>query len=374
MLLGIPYHVAMAYRIEQPWILNSGEGAVAFNWIAQAIHTFRMPAFFVIAGYFAALLLARRAPGEWLRNRVTRLGLPMIAALLTLNPLLNLICELSNFGWRDALGSWDHNSSTSGGYWIRHLWFLIVLLYLSAAAALLCRLFPRLRDATLGQRMDDRLARNLPVTIIVTAILLGIWQGAAIEYFYIAGLATQLPQQILRIDQLIEFTPWFILGCILARAPALKAALYRFSPTIIILAFGTLALDIAFREALWPPYGRFLDTLAAVSLTQLLIAAIKRIADRPSPAVQALVQASFVIYLFHLPITAALVVFAGPHLAIALALKAPLFMALTLALSWVCWLVVRRSPLLRFLYDGVPPSASPAPAPLATRQLGREGA
>lgn len=372
MLLGIPYHVAMAYRADLPWIMSSVEGGPVWTWIAQAIHSFRMPAFFLIAGYFAALLLARRAPGEWLGGRFTRLGVPFIAALLTLNPLLNLICELSNFGWRDALGSWDHNSSTSGGYWVRHLWFLIVLLYLSTAAALICRFSPRIAQARLAPRLDDRLARHLALSLIAIAILLGLWEGAAIEYFYIFGFAINGYQQILRLDQLIEFTPWFALGCILARAPALKAAVCRFSPALILFALVTLTLDIALRDQLWAPYGRFLDTLAGVSLTQVLIATVKRIADRPSPAVQALVRASFVIYLFHLPIIAALVVFVGPHLPMPLALKAPLFMVLTLALSWGCWLVVKRSPILRLLYDGLRSPVAPAPVPLATRHLGRQ--
>jgi glucan biosynthesis protein C len=366
MLLGIPYHVAMAYRQDMPWIVTSGERAMAFNWIAQTIHTFRMPAFFFIAGYFAMLLLARRSPRHWLQSRFARLGVPFIAALLTLNPLLNLICELSNFGWPDALASWDHNSATSGGYWIRHLWFLIVLLYLSSAAALVCRLFPSLHSAALAPRTDQWLARHIVPVVIATAVLLGIWQGVMIELFYIGGFATNGYQQILRLDQLIEFAPWFLLGCVVARAPALKNATYRLSPTLILFALTTLALDLALREQLWPPYGRFLDTLAAVSLTQLLIATIKRIADRPSRTVTALVDASFVIYLFHLPILAALVVFAGPHLAIPLGFKALLFMGLTFALSWCCWLIVKRWPLLRLLYDGMRLPAAPQPATAPT--------
>jgi len=317
MLLGIPYHVAMAYRADAVWILSSGEGAGYFNHLAQVIHVFRMQAFFVIAGYFAALLLARRTPGEWLRGRARRLIVPFFAAILTLNPLLNLLCELSNLGWREALLSWEHESTTSGGYWIRHLWFLIVLLYLSAAAALLCHLLPRLSIANLPARWDDWAARHAAPVVISVAVLLGLWEGAAIELFYMAGLATNLPQQILRIDQLIEFAPWFAIGGLIARAPAFKAAIYRFSSLLLVLTVGALAADLLWREQLWPPYGRFLDTLAALGLTQQLIAAFKRFADRPSALVRECVAASFVIYLFHLPILAGLVL-AGKAIAMPL--------------------------------------------------------
>lgn len=373
MLLGIPYHVAMAYRAGQGWIMNSGEGALALTWLAQAIHAFRMPAFFIIAGYFAALLLARREPGVWLRGRFTRLAVPFVAAIVTLNPLLNLLCELSNFQWADALRSWGHESATSGGYWVRHLWFLVVLLYCSAVAALACRLLPRLRMATLPARIDNLLARNLFWTMLATALLVGLWEAAAIELFYMGGLATNLIQAILRIDQTIEFMPYFLISCLICRAPALKAALYRFSPAIALFAIAALALDIMFRNQLWPPYGRFLDMLAAVSVTQLLIATIKRIGDRPSPLVQEMVRASFVIYLFHLPITAGLVLVAKP-LAIPVVLKALLVMGLTLAFSYAMWLLVRRSPLLLFLFDGrrARSPANTARPPLATRDLSRQ--
>jgi len=372
MLLGIPYHVAMAYRAGQGWIMNSGEGALALTWLAQAIHAFRMPAFFIIAGYFAALLLSRRAPGPWLRGRFTRLAVPFVATILTLNPLLNLLCELSNFQWAGALRSWGHESATSGGYWVRHLWFLIVLLYCSIVAALACRLLPRLSSALVPARLDNLLARNLFWTLLATAILVGIWEGAAIELFYMKGLATNLIQEILRIDQTIEFAPYFLIGCLIARAPAFRAALYRFSPATALFAIAALTLDIMFRSQLWPPYGRFLDTLAAVSVTQLLVATIKRFGDRPSPLVQEMVRASFVIYLFHLPITAGLVLVAKP-LAMPVVLKALLVMGLTLALSYGVWLLIRRSPLLLFLFDGTRarPSTGAAP-PLAARTFGRQ--
>jgi len=53
MLLGIPYHVALSYQTGQDFIVHSGEGLVGAREFADTVHLFRMPAFFVIAGYFA---------------------------------------------------------------------------------------------------------------------------------------------------------------------------------------------------------------------------------------------------------------------------------------------------------------------------------
>lgn len=354
MLLGIPYHVAMAYRANDVWIANAGEGDLAFTWLAAIIHLFRMPAFFIIAGYFASLLLSRRSPMEWLKSRFVRLGLPFLACLLTLNPLLNLFCEMSNYHiWR-ALASWERNSLVSGGYWVRHLWFIIVLLYLSGAAALLYHVAPKLAQANMSERVDRWLARNTTMAVLIVGIALGLWEAGAIELFYIAGLATNGPQELLRLDQLIEFAPWFVAGWIVARSPHFRSALYRPSAILGVVALMSATAYLLFSKDVHPMSERFIATVAAITMTQALLAGFKHFADRPHPAVKAIVASSFVIYLVHLPIIAGLVVL-GQHIAMPVVLKGTIIMVLTAAMSWGAWLVVRRSPTLRLLYDGIPP-------------------
>jgi glucan biosynthesis protein C len=351
MLLGIPYHAAMAYRAGHEWIVQSGEGAPIFTYLAQVIHLFRMPAFFVIAGFFSAMILARRSPAEWLRQRFMRLGIPLVASLVTLVPLLNLACELSNLPRSEALVSWQHNSATSGGYWVRHLWFLIVLLYLCTAAAVLARRFPGLRAGSLPPAVDGWLARRFLAMTCSAAVAIGLWEAVSIELFYMAGAATNLFQQILRLDELLAFAPYFVLGCILARAPQVRERLYRFSPAILLAAILSLGLDLVFLDAMPPPLARLVETIAALSLTQLLIALARRFADRPFPAVERLVSASFVIYLFHLPVIVILVDI-GQAVAMPLVVKVPLVMVLTLLLSWGAWRIISSSPLLRLIFDG----------------------
>ncbi|MFT3966445.1 MAG: acyltransferase family protein [Sphingobium sp.] len=355
MILGIPYHVALAFRpVGQDWIIYSPDGQGIFTYLAEFIHLFRMPAFFVIAGYFAALLLSRRAPGHWLQGRLTRLGVPFVTSLLLLVPPLNLIAELSNFSLPQALKSWQHNSAISGGYWVRHLWFIIVLLYCCTVAAALTWWRPGLAKAMVPARADGWVARNFPVALLASAMVLGLWEGGAIELFYMAGLATNLPQQILRIDELIQFAPYFLLGCLLARSPATLERVRRFSPAILILALGSTALSLATIGQFWPPVGRFIGTIAAVSLTQVVIAASRHFLDRPIPLVQRFVAASFVIYLIHMPIALFLILL-GQGIVMPVALKALSIMVLTLILSYGFWLLVERSALLSFLFNGETP-------------------
>ncbi|MPT48224.1 MAG: hypothetical protein E2598_07350 [Sphingobium sp.] len=363
MLLGIPYHLLLSYRVGENWIVRSGEGLMAAATAAEFLHLFRMPAFFIIAGYFAALLLARKDAAGWLYGRFIRLGVPLVAALLLLNPVINYICELSNFAPDAAWQSFLHESATSGGYWVRHLWFLIVLLYFSVVAAVAVMMWPRIGRALLPAWVDAFVARHAVSVWLGLAVFMGMWQATAIEAFYEAGLATNIPQQIFRLDEAIQFAPYFLIGCLLARAPMMRQKVLSVSAPVlvpIVLVAGVAAIArLFFMEniaALMSPAagfmtGRFLSAIAAMGLAQAMFALGYRFMNRPRRWVNRLVAASFVIYLFHMPIIAALVVL-GHGIMMPLGVKVALMMVLTFALSYGIWLVVERSRLLSLLFDG----------------------
>lgn len=365
MLLGLPYHVAMLYH-SGGWIVPGFYTSFALDGLSAFIHLFRMPAFFVVAGYFAALVLARREPLAWLRGRVTRLGPPLLFGLVALVPILNFLGELTTSNARVAAAQWVYQASSSGGYWVRHLWFLIVLLYLSLGAVALAALVPGLARWRLDEGADGRMAQRLPLLLVSIAVAVGLWEALAIEGFWAAGLATNLPQQILRLDDLIAAAPFFLLGALLQRSPRVLEAFGRPSWTLVVLALGATAFGLAFEEHGWPPLGRFAGAVAAIFLTQTLIAATRRFADRPNRAVDRLCAGSFVIYLVHLPILVGLYGVARLDL-LPPALGFPAILLLTAGLSWSVWLIVERVPILSLLLNGIVPARerpiSPLPAP-----------
>ncbi len=357
MLLGIPYHVALCYRPGEDWIVRTGEGVPGMNRLAEFIHLFRMPAFFLIAGYFAAMLLTRRAPGTWLRGRVKRLGIPFVATILTLVPLLNLACEFSTLPYAEALRSFRDNALTSGGYWVRHLWFIIVLLYCSAIAAALVRIVPALARGHVPPRADTMVANRLPLVLLATASIVGLWEGAAVEAFWDWGFATNLYQQILRIDEFIAYLPYFALGCLLQRMPAMQARFGQLSPTVLVIAIAATFVSMHWGGEVHPATGRFMATFAALAWTQVLVAAARTWFDRPSPTVRAVTEAAFVIYLFHMPIVIWLA-WLGQDVPVPTWGKVIAVNLLTLALSWGAWLLIRRSGTLSLAFNGV---RSPVP-------------
>ena len=86
MMLGVVIHSTLAYfPPEDPsWAFQDPEvGSEFSHLIVEFIHLFRMPAFFLLSGFFGALLWMRRTPKEMLINRFKRIVLPLLVFLIT---------------------------------------------------------------------------------------------------------------------------------------------------------------------------------------------------------------------------------------------------------------------------------------------------
>ena len=90
MLLGLVLHTAINYfpfpvqDAEQIYL--DPQHSVFFDYLVKFIHSFRMPVFFVVAGFFAAFLFERRGPASFLQHRWARIGVPLIGAWVVIYP------------------------------------------------------------------------------------------------------------------------------------------------------------------------------------------------------------------------------------------------------------------------------------------------
>jgi peptidoglycan/LPS O-acetylase OafA/YrhL len=105
MLLGVFFHAALAYgpALSQVWPTASQEQSSVMDIWAYFSHTFRMPLFFLIAGFFAALLTEKYGAIGMLKNRLRRITLPFVIFL----PLV-IIGFVVVFGW--AIENVDNKS------------------------------------------------------------------------------------------------------------------------------------------------------------------------------------------------------------------------------------------------------------------------
>lgn len=92
MLLGIALHASLSFATI-PWIVQDTRQSDAFTLFFLAIHGFRMPLFFLVSGFFTAMLWRRRGLRALLRQRVTRIVLPLVLGGLTIIPAVHRVSD-----------------------------------------------------------------------------------------------------------------------------------------------------------------------------------------------------------------------------------------------------------------------------------------
>ena len=205
MLLGIILHAATFYLAAPPPhvpIQADPDNSLVMDAIFDLIHSFRMPCFFVLAGFFTALLVEKRGPmGAW-RNRLARIGAPLVVAILTLLPLVLLFAldfavavQLGKFVLIPDMADIEvlrERSAARGmpqGIPLMHLWFLLYLLYFYLLIPF-CRMLVRWSlpmESKVGRFLASPL--SLPVFAAWTALTLWPYPRFKLDWPWRAGAA-----------------------------------------------------------------------------------------------------------------------------------------------------------------------------------------
>jgi fucose 4-O-acetylase-like acetyltransferase len=129
-LLLIPYHAA---RYLQKG-LGADRGVDAAVWF---VHTWHMPLFFAISGFLAAAGLRRSTAAKHVRSRLRRLGVPLVIGMLTVVPLANFFVIEAAAIWPRGQKIPAKRELTFGHVFNltpQHLWFIAYLLVISLLA------------------------------------------------------------------------------------------------------------------------------------------------------------------------------------------------------------------------------------------------
>ena len=87
MLLGIVLHAGLAFA-PFPLLAMNNETAPSIGTLIEVIHGFRLPIFFIMSGFFSAMLITKRGLTGFLSHRSKRILLPLIIGSLTIIPAM----------------------------------------------------------------------------------------------------------------------------------------------------------------------------------------------------------------------------------------------------------------------------------------------
>jgi len=354
LLLGVVVHASMAWLPDAQYFWPAHEDAhsPALNLAFYVPHLFRMVLFFLLAGFFARLVYQRHGWKHFVRNRLLRIGLPLVIAWpLTLAAIIFV----------GAWGAWLANNGVMPPtppspelsihhFPLTHLWFLYLLLW-CYVAALACNALP------MRQPMHRLLDKLLPVLSGVAGpVLLALPPAIALfsQHDWIVWFGIPTPDQALlpNPSATVAFGLAFGLGWQLHRRSELLQRWAKSWPWHLALALvATLAcLWIAGVQPVLAPAphdARMLAyacayAFAAWSWSFALIGAGLAFLSGHSPARRYLADASYWVYIVHLPLVMALQV-AATRIDWPWFVEFPLLLAIAMALSLGSyqWLVRR---------------------------------
>ncbi len=147
MFLGIVFHSALFVLPEElsqwPMYDDNATGDQTYGIVIDFVHGFRMPLFFLISGFFSALLWKRRGLMPLGKQRLQRIGIPFLAACITILPIsVGLLAIIA-----DRADPYDFSLWLLPLVWLAHLghlwflWYLLMITGLFIVAVKYCKKF-----------------------------------------------------------------------------------------------------------------------------------------------------------------------------------------------------------------------------------------
>lgn len=87
MLLGIVLHAALSFA-PIPWTVQDSQQSSFYYVLFSCIHGFRMPLFFMLSGFFTAMLWRKRGLASLVQHRFKRIFLPLVIGCFTIIPAM----------------------------------------------------------------------------------------------------------------------------------------------------------------------------------------------------------------------------------------------------------------------------------------------
>lgn len=317
MLLGLVLHSALTYNVTNhgdAWNLKDPETTnVATDFLVLLIHSFRMPIFFLIAGFFGAMLFYERKPLKMISNRMSRIAFPFVVFLFVLSPILTFVFRYAAFTFDALSGVLTTTLAPFSEIYFyipkgtAHLWFLYYLIYVTGFSVLLGLLLKKTPKLTQKiTRIFNYIIQRPFVRIVffagITFILLSILKTPMIDastslipdmntfscylFFYLVGWILYKSKQhlhtIMRYDWLCT-----VLAVILVISQG------------VIIQYSGLGLAPNSNSSLLIAFSAFIVWLFIFGITGLFI----RYGSNHSKRMRYISDASYWVYLIHLPLT-----------------------------------------------------------------------
>jgi peptidoglycan/LPS O-acetylase OafA/YrhL len=303
MFLGIYLHAAVAYSPKGGWPFKPPEVTTALDYTITWIHVFRMPVFYVMAGFFAALLLDRYGLRRAAGNRFWRIVIPFVVGCIVLVPVMSFLIALGRAGLPRAT-----EFILSGRFLAYahpgHLWFLEYLIVLYGLALIVVAIVPR--------KVWTRLSGPF------RAVLRSVWAPlplVAVSFFAMLPMKWPwledppgfVPEPRIVVAYAIPFALGWLLYANADLLDVLKRRAWLYAVVAGLASLCYIALLYSTGDRGWGFYAnRLAHALAMWSLIFAVTGLFLRYLSGHSPLRRYLCDSSYFLYIAHLPLIVAL--------------------------------------------------------------------
>lgn len=359
MLLGVVAHSSYIFTVSSDWLIHDAQSSPLFDTIAGFLLMFRMPAFFIVSGFFCHMTLTRYGARRFLNVRLTRIAVPLITTAIVLNGIQNYVLAQQRGGPVDPTALFLNVSYWFHGEWVDHLWFLNCLLVFFLVSALIYTLFKAPLRA-LAERL--RPLRWVVMTGLYL-LLVPLFILAADYASYRVPITVKGAVPFLDFYELLHYGVFFAFGFLLGTYPTLMDEF----PKLKTWALGVLGFFVLIKILFTPDdyHGiaakilfHYSDIYISWYLCAICFYIFRKYFDAPSKTFTYLSDASYSIYLFHHMWVVMIGIILIP-LALNIYLKFTILLLAATAISFaIHHFAILRSPLLRYLFNGKTPADS----------------
>ena len=308
MFMGIVLHASIAYMTPELRDLNSWfyfDSASSFiaNQLFFTIHLFRMPVFFLLAGFFTAMMILHNGEVQMLKRRAAQLLPVLLFGWMLLVPLSFFIAryfygviesEVPAFiQYADIRELWLKGFNY---FWFLH--YLIIFLVVSS----LCSKIPGVvnRLSMLGSYLLTGKKRWLLLPAILTILLLFMPTPIVItDSGFLPALYV-----------LAYYFVFFLWGKWLFANQQMLLQYSRYPLRLLGTASGVFSLVgllvyLQFTQPyplLWQVLGSAVAAFSAVIFVESLLGLFQRWSNRPSAVIRKLSDSAYFVYIVHLPV------------------------------------------------------------------------
>lgn len=358
MMMVVIVHAGAVFDVDAYWIVTADNPRVWITALIEFIALFDVEGFFVVSGIFTVMTARRHGTEALSEKRLKRLVVPLVTTAIVLNVPFSLF--MRHMGLSDQP---VFSLTYLAGGWVLHLWFLVNLVFytmimrvsLPVLLPLSEKLEPRVRLVQMKTPKGTRMVILLTATSLAQLCLVAISHFMPVMY-----------AELLFGSSLYSFLHhfmFFLLGVTLGSFPSLwksftKASGLLYAAAIMLVCLDAVVTGPAYLDLLLT---NLMVAFVTFTLIQCLFALFSRFLNRPSRIWEHLSGASYSIYLLHHPIVVllAFIIFRTGWPAAA---EFGFVLAGAFGLSWLIHVaLIRRSPLLSFLFNGKSMTRAPQP-------------